>query len=470
MDKNRKKGDVPAVPSEGSRLPRESASRNADLAQKNDRPGANDYFGVYEPSPPVFGFTLGDLILVLKQRRLFLLVGALAGVGLAILVLAVTSPLYAVSAQVVITQQTPGQLIDTDSGSSAFIATQAEVIQSLTVVQAAVATLPPPSYLGPEDDAVLNALGAVHASAITGTRVIALGYLGADAKYGAALLNAMVDVYVTEVRSTIRSGQAKLLDTKSAEYETLMEEIASLESRINDLRRANGVIGNADEAAAAQASQLKIYAENLMEVRNRRIELENRLATGVATMTADDPLRNSLRQDLRQAESELAKARRSLTAEHPAVVTAERNVKVLRAQLASIVGGSLGIQRQQINEAARLEAELVILEAESRTRLEVIELHRREENKLLADLVRMQSQADEWRRELFDQQVVARLAQAGDVGIGARIIEEPVLPEQPVWPKKKIMVLAGTVFGLAVGFLCALVSLRRQRDPGVVKW
>lgn len=460
--------EVPQVPSEVPKVPSEAASRNPDLLPEIVRAVVNEFIGVVQhtPPPPVIGFTWGDFVEVLKKRRLFLLIGAIAGAQLAVLTLVFTTPLYGVSAQVVITQQAPGQLIDTDAGSSAFIATQAEVINSLTVVQAAVATLPRPAHLEPEDDAVADALNAVNASAISGTRVIALAYLGADANYGAALLTAMVDVYLTEARSTTRSGQATLLDTKGAELEKLREEIARRESQINEMRRVTGIIGTADEAAEAQTERLNSRVGELMEARNRRIEAESRLATGGVT---DDP-RSSLKEDLRQAKSELAIASIMLTAEHPTVVSAKRNVAVLEAQLASTVDGSRGALRQQINEATRREAELTTIEAQSRQRLEVIELHRREENKLLVELARLQLQADEWGRDVSDQQLVAQLAQAGDVGIGARIIAEPVVPDKPLWPKKKFVLLAGTVLGLTVSFVFALVSLRRRRDPGVVNW
>ena len=454
-------------------MPSEAVARNPDLLPEIVRSVMNEFIGVYRhapPPPPVFGFTWGDIVQVVKKRRLFLLIGTAVGIQLAILILILIKPLYAVSAQLVITQQAPGQLIDSDSGSSAFIATQAEIIHSLDVVQAAVATLPRPPHLKPSDDAVAGALDAVNASAISGTRVIALAYMGEDAKYGAALLNAIIDIYLTKVRSTTRSGQTNLIDTKSAELDELLEEIARQESQLNDLRRVAGIIGTADEAAAAQAERLNGLSAELTEARNQRIKLKSQLATGGSILIADDRLRSSLREDLRQAESELAKARKSLTAEHPTAVAAERNVEVLRAQLASIDGGSRGALRQQVDEAARLEAEVAAIEAKARERLKVIEVHRSKENRLLVELERTQSQADELRSELRDQRIVARLAKAGDVGIGARIIAQPVVPAEPVWPKKKFTLFVGAVLGLTVGFVFALLSLRKQRKRDVVEW
>jgi uncharacterized protein involved in exopolysaccharide biosynthesis len=446
-------------------LPRESTiERSTELiARTAYNSGPEEIVGLYQHTPGVFDITLRDLLDVLKNRRLYLVIGLVAGVELAMLMLVLTTPLFAVSAQLVITQQAPGQLIDTDSGSSAFIATQAEVLHSPTVVREAVASLPRPSYLDPESDAVASALEAVNASAITGTRVIALAYLGADPNYGADLLNSMVDVYLAQVRDSTQTDQANLLDTQDAELDQLLNEIAEAEALIKELRQKNAIIGTADEAASAQAMLVAEQVQALTVARSKRIELESRFATGGGGIVEQDPLRRSLREELRQAESELAIARETLTYEHPAVVAAERNVQVLQAQLKSSVGASQYSLRQQIDEATRLEKELALIEEKSRKRLEVVESHRREENKLLIALARMQSQADQWRRQLFDQRLIASLARKGDVGIGARLIEKPVVPKEPVWPKDKLVLVAGGIFGLVIAVVLALISLRRQQ-------
>jgi uncharacterized protein involved in exopolysaccharide biosynthesis len=416
-----------------------------------------------EGSPVVLGFTLDDFMQVLRRKYLTLLAGAVVGLALVAAVLTWTTPIYAVSAKVVVSRQDPGELVGTDSGSSIFIATQAEVMSSLSVVAKAVATLPRPDHLKPDADAAANAHGAVQASAISNTRVIALAYLGADANYGAALLTAMVGVYGNELRDTTRSGQAQALDTKAAELDVLLEEIANQEAQIKELRGINDIIGSADEAAAAQTDRLRGQTVELRDVRSRRIELESRLATGGgAGLNVDDPGRRSLQEDLRLAEAELSRASLSLTAEHPTVVAAADNVEVLREQLAASDDASPVALLQQIAEAKRYEAELTALESRSGRRLEAIESHRRDENELLTELARTQSLADSWRHELFDQRLVARLAQTGNVGVSARFIADPVAPDDPVWPRPKMMLPAGLMFGLFVGFLFGLSSLRRR--------
>ncbi len=416
-----------------------------------------------EGSPVVPGFTLDDVMQVLRRKYLTVLAGALVGLALVAPVLAWTTPIYAVSAKVVLSRQDPGELVGTDSGSSIFIATQAEEISSLSVVATAVATLPRPDHLKPDADAVAYAHGAVHASAISNTRVIALAYLGADANYGAALLTAMVGAYDRKLRDTTRSGQDQALNTKAAELDVLLEDIADQEAQIKELRGINNIIGTAAEAAAAQTDQLRGQTVELREVRSRRIELESRLATGGgAGLNVDDPGRRSLQEDLRLADAELARASRSLTAEHPTVMAAESNVEVLREQLAASDEASPVALLQQIAEAVRYEAELTALASRSRGRLQAIESHRRDEDELLTELARTRSLADSWRHELGDQRLVAQLAQEGNVGVSARFIADPVAPDDAVWPRPKLMLPAGLMFGVIGGFLFGLVSLRRR--------
>ena len=78
-----------------SNVPSETDSRNTDLLPEIVRAVAAEFIGVYQhtPPPPVFGFTWGDFVEVIKRRRLFLLVGIIAGAELAMLMLFLITPL-----------------------------------------------------------------------------------------------------------------------------------------------------------------------------------------------------------------------------------------------------------------------------------------------------------------------------------------------------------------------------------------
>jgi len=456
------KGDLPSISDFGRAVPHDKAyshkpvtAREA-LIEKED-----EVSGHYPEAPPdTQGLTLNDVIQVFRRRYAMVLAGALLGLALVAAGLARTTPIYAVTAKVVIGRQNPGELVDTDSGSAIFIATQAELIGSLSVVARAVATLPRPEHLKPDADAVSAAYSAVQASAIRQTRVIALSYLGPDGNYGAALLRAMVAAYESETRDTARSGQAQVMNTKAAELDALLKEIADQEAQIAELRAINNIIGTADEAAAAQSVLLRDQTEELIGARSRRIELENRLATGGgAGPNVVDRGRDSLQEDLRLVEAELARVSRTLTAEHPTVVAAKSNVEILREQLAASDKAALA---DQVTEAARYEAELRALVSQSRRRLEAIESHRRAENEWITELARNRTLADTWRNEMSERRLGDQLAEQGNVGVIARFADNPVAPDGPVWPRPKLLLPAGLAFGAIAGFLFGFWSLRRR--------
>ena len=449
-----------------SKLKREGLQDKAGLGDPANESGepVSTEDGVSGPDPEVApaepGFTLSDVSQVFRRKFLMVLAGALIGLVLTAAMLSRTTPVYSVSAKVVITRQDPGEMVNTDAGSPTFIATQAEVMSSLGVVAKAVESLPRPDHLKPDADAAADAHASVQASAIKNTRVIALAYLGPDGDYGAALLRAMVGAYASELRDATRSSQAQAQNTKAAELEALLKEIADQEALIAELRATNNIIGTADEAAAAQSALLRDQTEELAQVRSRRMELESRLAAGGGGGPNNvDRNRQSLQEDLRLAEAELARVSRNLTNEHPTVVAARNNVEILREQLAASDQVALA---DQITEAARYEAELTALVSQSRRRLEAIDSHRRDENELLAELARNRTLADGWRQELSELRMGAQLAESGNVGVNVRFADDPVAPESPIWPRPKAMLPAGLAFGAAVGFLFGLVSLRRR--------
>ena len=443
----------------------DSQKKTGSHKPENDSEGPigneDDVLEAGPEGPPVEpGFTLQDVLQVFRRKYLTVLAGAALGLVLAAVVLARTTPIYSVSAKVVISRQDPGELVNTDSGSATFIATQAEVMSSLGVVAKAVASLPRPDHLAPDADAVAAAHASVQASAISNTRVVALAYLGPNGEYGASLLRAMVDAYANELRDTTRSGQDQALNTKAAQLDALLQEIADQEARITELRANNNIIGTADEAAAAQSRVLREQTEELSALRNRRLELESRLAGGGgAGLSIDDRARQSLQQDLQLAEAELARVSRTLTSEHPTVIAARNNVEILRDQLAA---SDRVVLTDQIAEAVRAESELSAQVAQSRSRQEAIEAHRQVENELLNKLEQSRSLAERWRQELSNLRVGAQLAEEGNVGVNARFSDAPVAPEDPVWPRPELMLPAGLAFGLMAGFFLALFSLRRR--------
>lgn len=414
-----------------------------------------------------FAISLEDVQQAILERRQMLVLGLVAGVLLGGLILLFSTPLYPVSAQVVLERHelsTSAAPSGTGTAGSAFIATQAEVMESHSVVAGAVASIPRAAHLDEEDDAAADAVDSVVATPVSGTQVVALGYLGPDAEHGVLLLEAIVDSYRSVLRNIERQGQQQKLDAKLAEIQLLESETLVVQARIEELRDTHEILGSGEDAATAQADILRDYSQQLSDVRNQRIALENRLATGGEQLAILDPSTRALQEQLQQAQAELARVRLTLMPKHPAVESAQREVAILTRQLAESSSATPRALERDIEATAGLEEQLRLVYDRERERMAAIEKYRREEKVLLSEVERTQEMADARRSELLDQRLLMRLAEAGETGVNARIIQAPVLPEAAAWPRPKLVLTACALFGLLGGFVAALVSLRQSRD------
>jgi uncharacterized protein involved in exopolysaccharide biosynthesis len=199
-------------------------------------------------------------------------------------------------------------------------------------------------------------------------------------------------------------------------------------------------------------------------VRNERIALENRLATGGKRLAILDPAMRELQSRLWEAEAELARVQLTLMPKHPAVETAQQEVDVLRKQLSANSSATPAALRRDIDATVGLEKQLNLAHARERERMGAIEAYRREESLLVSELEQIREMADARRNELVDQRLQTRLAEAGEVGVTARIIEAPNLPESATWPRPRLILPTTALLGLLCGLAAAVISLRRSRE------
>jgi uncharacterized protein involved in exopolysaccharide biosynthesis len=435
------------------------------------RAGVQEVLSLYSqeqksaPDEPSFTLRFSDVQRAIEERRRMLVLGIAGGLVLALLVILASTPLYPVSAQVVLERRdvtSSGSSSGTGIAGSAFVATEAEVMQSRSVIADAMASIPKPAFLDEEDDGVAHALEAVRASPVSGTQVVALGYLGEDANHGVQLLTEIVQAYRRALQREEVAIQEEKLGAKQAEISVLNSESADLEKKLLAMRLEHGTLGTAEDTSEAQTILLRDISDQLADARNQRIALENRLASGGNQIAILDPSTRVLQEQLWEAEAELARVRLSLKPRHPAVEAAQRDVSVLSAQLRESQKATPEALRQDIDAMRGLETQLLEVYESERGRMDEIENARREEALLLAELEHLRELSDSRRSELLDQRLVLRLAEAGEVGVTARLIEAPRPPLDAVWPRPIPMLAVGGMLGLLIGFGAALVSLRLE--------
>ena len=404
-----------------------------------------------------------EIIEAMLARKQLLIACLIAGVLFGLLVVFIATPLYTVSTQVVLDQQ--GSLdttLESGRGGSAFIATQAEIMQSRSVVADAVAGLTPPAD---QEDPVAAALEALQASPVSGTQVVALSYLGPDPLYGEALLRATVDAHQNRLTVDEQASQQQRLSAKQAEYDALIAEVERLEDELRELRRThfNGL--SAEDSLEARSQIIRDQNEQLLEVKRQRLALENQLQAGSIDVLGADSATRALQDRLFQAETDLARLTQTLQPSHPSRVAAEREVRLLRAQLDNTSQASPQALEREIAAARGVEQALLLGLEQSNAELADFERLRRAETRVIDELEQTRGLMEIRRRALLDQRLFAHLAGAGEVGVTARIIEEPVQPFAPTWPNSPLVLAICGAIGLLIGIFWAVFSFRaRQMD------
>ena len=222
--------------------------------------------------------SFGDILRAMMARKGTVVLALIAGLALALIVLILTTPIYSVTTQVVLDRQdTLESALNAGGGGSALIATQAEIMQSRSVIEDAVASLEVP--VG-DADPVVDALESLQASPISGTQVVALSYLGPDPVYGAELLEATVNAYRNRLQADEQLNQAERLEAKEMEFTALMEEVQQLEATLQSIRFSHFNGSSAEDSVEAKNQIIRSQQQQLQDARQRRIELESQLLAG----------------------------------------------------------------------------------------------------------------------------------------------------------------------------------------------
>ncbi len=403
-----------------------------------------------------------EIVQAVLERKKLVASCLAAGVVVGLLVLLVATPLYTVTTQVVLDQQdTLESTLNNGRGGSAFIATQAEIMQSHSVIADAVAQVEPPAD---EEDPVAAAMEALQASPVSGTQVVALSYVGPDPVYGEKLLRATVDAHQRRLIEDERRSQSERLDVKEAEYAALVAEVEHLEDRLREARREYFNGGSAEDVLDARNQNIRNQYQQLLDVRAQRYALENQLLAGSATVTGNDSAIRALQDRLYQAETEVAGLQQTLQPNHPSRVAAERQVSLLRKQLADTTRATPQTQRKELEALKGVEAALTAGLDQANEELAEAERLGRSEQLIMDELAQTKSIMEQRRRALLDQRLFTRLAETGEVGVTARIIAEPVQPLGPTWPNPPLVLGVCGAIGLLIGMFWAVIGYRSRHS------
>jgi tyrosine-protein kinase Etk/Wzc len=238
-----------------------------------------------------------------------------------------------------------------------------------------------------------------------------------------------------------KGKQSGVLDVswKSADPEKLtqlLNEIGTLYVRQNMERKAaeaEKTLGFLDTALPQFKTQLE-----------QSEDIYNRYRNQNGTVSLDDEAKNALTQtvDLQSKLLEAEQKRRELAArftdEHPAIQTLDTQVRAWKSAIAGIDA--------RIRKMPELQQNTVRMQRDIKVNTDLYV-------------------------SLLNSSLQMRLAKEGKVG-NVRLLDEAIVPEEPVWPKRPLVVALALILGLAAGIGAAVARssfFGGIRNPGEIE-
>ena len=221
---------------------------------------------------------LGNLVQTIWRRKWYLAGCMLISLGLGATYLAVAEPTYKVSARVLV--QPRGWPMD--NGASArheeeFLATQAEIICSPSVIERALATVKQPITTSQDKDPMLAVLGMLTVRPVNGTNVLSVSYWCKNSIAGTSMVQGILGSYQQFLQEMNDGSRLETLGLLTRSEEGLRSELEDREKHYRELRKQSPLVGSGTGATTFQTTLLDRLQRTLSEVRDRRIDLENRM-------------------------------------------------------------------------------------------------------------------------------------------------------------------------------------------------
>lgn len=432
-----------------------------------------------------------DLVALLweasRRGRRSLLLGALVGLGFGATYLFVADSIYVVKTLLHV-EMRKSVIHDFDSRpGSTYVGTQAEVLQSPTMVTEAIRTIglpevEEPGLLGraldfvrslnpfareesfdPIQAAVLATLPALQASPVVGTDVLAVTLRTPAPERGVEFLDALVGSYQHYVRANESDAQSEGLGLLRQREASLSAQIAGLSEQYENKESEVRSLGDSENALTVSRMRLEEHARARVEAQRRRIDLENELTSLREQANAQVAMSREIGDEIVRAEASLAEMRSRLSDRHPDVVLAEQRVAGLRQQIQAGTRARVDQLEREARAARRTEAALAGLYATEWDKTKALEVERVAMQKLGDERTRLEEERRAVLGLMGEKELSVLAAQGGEnSGTLVRVLQAPTIPPDAVWPLPIPVLVACSFVGLLGGLGFALYSQWRE--------
>ena len=423
-----------------------------------------------------------------QRGRRNLLIGAIAGLVFGASYLMVADSIYVVKTLLHV-ELRKSVIHDYDARpGSTYVGTQAEVLQSPTMVAEAIRTIGLPEgeepgllgraidfvkslnpFAGEEDfdpiqAAVLATLPALQASPVVGTDVLAVTLRTVAPERGVRFLDALVASYQHYVRANESDAQREGLDLLRQREASLTAQIAGLSEQYENKESEVRSLGDSDNALTVSRMSLEEHARARVEAQRRRIDLENELRSLREQANAQVAPSREILDELVRAEAGLSEMKSRLSERHPDVILAEQRAAGLRLQVQAGARVRVDQLERETRAARRTEAALADLYAREWDKIKALEVERAAMKKLGDERTRLEEERRGVLTLMGEKELSVLAAQGGEnSGTLVRVLQAPTVPPDAVWPLPIPVLVACSFVGLFGGLGFALFSQWRER-------
>lgn len=299
-------------------------------------------------------------------------------------------------------------------------------------------------------------LESIEINPVRRTSLVSIDATAEDPAVAALIADRHATAYIEWVRTTRVEQQARALQFLRQQADELREKVGDIEREMAEYAEANSIVAvNKDENIIAQ--KMAQLNQLLTEVTGKQLEAQNMYLQAESTLKTDsagfdDDSIQSMRAELARIQSQYQELSAKFMPGYPKMLE-------LRAQIDGLKR-SIADQRRQI--AIGLKGKADALAEQERNLKEELE----QQKSRAFELSKRQVQYNSLNRELTSSRELLEnvLKQIKETGLSVEsnssnisIVDSPVIPTHPSFPRKRLMVLFGLFTGLGCGVALAFL-------------
>ena len=316
-----------------------------------------------------------------------------------------------------------------------------------------------------------------------GTNLISITAMGETPQKAQKIAQAVTDNFLSLQTDLNQKQQSLLVKFLNERIEIAKEEAIEAGRKFSEYQREHGVYAPTEQAKVA-VSRMDAFTNSLVDLKTKQEATQAELDTAsrqLANLNAnsrdyqinDNAAVQDMRQKIANKEVALVTLRSKYTEEHPDIMTAKRELKVMKDKLAEEVNAIIASQTAAMSPQ---QSELIRKKLNAEVNLKVSQVSEKaindkyvEEQKKLADFPESVRIYTELQQEaamkqsiytkLVNESETAKISAAQD-SMDIQIVDPASLPlnDMPATPKKGQNTLIGGVLGLLIAFLRACYS------------